>query len=159
MTDLQLVAKTQDFLFEYAACLDEERFEDWTALFDPDGCTYEILSRENHDLNLPAPIMGCYSYGMVKDRVHMLIKNTLTYRHMYMHRQVSNVRARRSEGGLIHATAGLVVHQSDEEGVSSIYMIARYRAQLKDTDGTFRIQKMGVIVDSFGIDTMLAVPL
>ena len=59
----------------------------------------------------------------------------------------------------IAANAGLVVYQSSEEGVSSLYMVARYRAVLEAQGESFRIRKMGVVVDSFGIDTMLAVPL
>jgi len=103
--------------------------------------------------------MGCYSHGMVCDRVAMLIKKTLTYRHMHLLRQVSNVRATRQDDGTIDARAALVVYQSDEEGVSSLYIVARYEASLVEAAGSFQIAQMRVVVDSFGIDTMLAVPL
>ena len=159
---MSLQARVQAFMFEYAACLDEERFDDWVALFDADDCTYEVLSRENRDLGLPAPIMGCYSHGMVCDRVAMLVKRVLTYRHNHLLRQVSNVRvwaAPGGEEGALTVRAGLVVYQSDPEGVSSLYMVARYEAQLADVGGRLLIQRMAVVVDSFGIDTMLAVPL
>ena len=162
MSDWHLQARIQAFMFEYAACLDEERFDDWVALFDADTCTYEVLSRENRDLGLPAPIMGCYSYGMVCDRVAMLVKGVLTYRHNHLLRQVGNVRVSAAPGGEANAVtvrAGLVVYQSDPEGVSSLYMVARYQAQLADVGGKLLIQRMAVVVDSFGIDTMLAVPL
>ena len=155
-----LQARVEAFLYEYAASLDEERFDDWVTLFDAAGCRYEVLSRENRDLGLPAPIMGCYSYGMVCDRVAMLVKGVLTYRHNKLLRQVSNVRVRREgEGGPLTVNAGLVVYQSDEEGVSSLYMVARYEIELLETGESFQIRRMAVVVDSFGIDTMLAVPL
>lgn len=163
MHDWVLPARIEAFLYEYAASLDEERFDDWVKLFDTAGCTYEVLSRENRDLGLPAPIMGCYSYGMVCDRVAMLVKGVLTYRHNHLLRQVSNVRvgsaaalARTDE---IAVRAGLVVYQSEEEGVSSLYMVARYELQLAQLAESFVIRRMAVVVDSFGIDTMLAVPL
>jgi len=163
MSDWALLARVQAFMVEYAACLDEQRFDDWVALFDPVVCTYEVLSRENRDLGLPAPIMGCYSHGMVCDRVAMLVKGVLTYRHNHLLRQVTNVRvspvAPGGEGGALTVRAGLVVYQSDPEGVSSLYMVARYEAQLADMGGTLLIRRMAVVVDSFGIDTMLAVPL
>ena len=162
MTDWSLQARVQAFLFEYAACLDEERFDDWVALFDANACTYEVLSRENRDLGLPAPIMGCYSHGMVCDRVAMLVKGVLTYRHNHLLRQVSNVRVEAAPGGeagALSVRAGLVVYQSDPEGVSSLYMVARYEARLAAVGDTLLIQRMAVVVDSFGIDTMLAVPL
>ena len=162
MSDWILQARVQAFMFEYAACLDEERFDDWVALFDAADCTYEVLSRENRDLGLPAPIMGCYSHGMVCDRVAMLVKGVLTYRHNHLLRQVSNVRVSAAPGGEANAVtvrAGLVVYQSDPEGVSSLYMVARYQARLADVNRKLLIQRMAVVVDSFGIDTMLAVPL
>lgn len=157
--DDALVRQVEQFLFDYAACLDEERFGEWPDFFATEPCVYEVLSRENVDLGLPLPIMGCFTHGMVKDRVAMLVKNTLTYRRMHLLRQVTNVRARREPDGTVAAQAALVVHQSSEEGVSSLYMVARYRAQLVASDGRLLIRRMGVIVDSFGIDTMLAVPL
>ncbi len=162
MIDWTMQARVEAFLYEYAASLDEERFDDWITLFDAAGCTYEVLSRENRDLGLPAPIMGCYSYGMVCDRVAMLVKGVLTYRHNHLLRQVGNVRVRGDAGNAgaeLSVRAGLVVYQSDEEGVSSLYMVARYEAQLTDIGGSFLIRRMAVAVDSFGIDTMLAVPL
>lgn len=159
MSDTVLAARVAQFLYDYAACLDEERFAEWPAYFIPEDCTYRVLSRENVDLGLPVPIMGCFSHGMVKDRVAMLVKETLTYRRMYLLRQVTNVRAVAASDGAIQATAGLTVFQSSEEGVSSLYMVARYDATMQAEGERFRIRRMDVVVDSFGIDTMLAVPL
>jgi len=158
MSDWELQARCQAFIHEYAASLDEERFDDWVALFDTEACTYEVLSRENRDLGLPAPIMGCYTHGMVRDRVAMLVKGVLTYRRDKLLRQVTNLRVQRDDG-LLRLKAGLVVYRSDEEGVSSLYMVARYEAEVAETAGRLLIRRMAVVVDSFGIDTMLAVPL
>ena len=158
-SDWELAARVQGFLNDYAAALDDERFDDWTALFDPEDCRYEVLSRENRDLGLALPIMGCYSHGMVRDRVAMLVKGVLTYRHWHLLRQVTNVRVRRTDDGGLEAQAALVVFQSSEEGVSSLYMVARYEARLAEVGGRLLVRRMAVVVDSFGIDTMLAVPL
>ena len=159
MSDWQMAARVEQFLYEYAACLDEERFDTWVAMFNPADCAYEVLSRENRDLGLPLPIMGCTTHGMIRDRVSMLAKGVLTYRRYHLLRQISNVRVRRIDAGSLLVNAGLVVHQSSEEGVSSLYMVARYEARLIDCGENFLIRRMSVIVDSFGIDTMLAVPL
>ena len=159
MNDWILDARVRSFLHDYAACLDEERFDEWLTLFDAADCVYEVLSRENRDLGLPAPIMSCYTYGMLCDRVAMLVKGVLTYRHNTLLRQVSNLRVGRDEHGDISVKAALVVFQSSEEGVSSLYMVARYEALLSEAAGSLRIRRMAVVVDSFGIDTMLAVPL
>jgi anthranilate 1,2-dioxygenase small subunit len=156
---IELDYAIRHFFHVYAENLDEERFDAWTGLFDPDQCTYEILSKENKDLGLPLPIMGCFTFGMIKDRVAMLAKGVLTYRRSRLLRQVSNVQASFTEDGHVLAKANLVVYQSSEEGVSSLYMVARYEATLVLVDKRTLVRKMAVIVESFGIDTMLAVPL
>jgi len=156
---LMLRLQVESFLYEYAALLDEERFAEWPSLFAENPCRYEVLSRENVDLGLPVPIMSCYSHGMVRDRVAMLVQGTLTYRKMRLLRQVSNVRAEAAADGSVIARAGITVFQSDEEGVSSLYIVGRYQAHLAQHSESFRITAMSVVVDSFGIDTMLAVPI
>lgn len=157
--DLALWLEVSQFLHTYADHLDHERFDQWVALFDADDCRYEVLSRENRDLGLSLPIMGCFSHGMVQDRVAMLAKGVLTYRRDQLLRQVSNVRVLSSTGSSTRVGANLVVYQSSEEGVSSLYMVARYELELVDKDHTLKIRRMAVVVESFGIDTMLAVPL
>jgi anthranilate 1,2-dioxygenase small subunit len=144
-------------LATYADHLDHERFAQWVDLFDPSDCGYEVLSRENRDLGLALPIMGCFSHGMIQDRVAMLAKGVLTYRRDKLLRQVSNVQLRTADG--LSASANLVVYQSSEEGVSSLYMVARYELELIEKTDALKIRRMAVVVDSFGIDTMLAVPL
>ena len=145
------------FLATYADHLDHERFAQWVDLFDPSDCRYEVLSRENRDLGLALPIMGCFSHGMIQDRVAMLAKGVLTYRRDKLLRQVSNVQLRSADG--LKASANLVVYHSSEEGVSSLYMVARYELELIEKADALKIRRMAVVVDSFGIDTMLAVPL
>jgi anthranilate 1,2-dioxygenase small subunit len=158
--DWALWLEVSQFLHGYADHLDHERFADWVALFDADDCRYEVLSRENRDLGLNLPIMGCFSHGMVQDRVAMLAKGVLTYRRDRLLRQVSNVQiVPGSSATAVSARANLVVYQSSEEGVSSLYMVARYELELVEKADALKIRRMAVVADSFGIDTMLAVPL
>jgi len=157
MTDLHRTI--EDFLFDYAECLDDRRYQDWPDFFDPIECRYEVLSRENADLGLPAPIMSCYSHGMLVDRVTMLVKKTLTYRPMYLRHQITNLRVRPGSAATITARANLTVLQSDVEGVSSLYMVGRYEDEILITAGQPKLRRKSVILDSFGVDTMLAVPL
>ena len=153
------IEAARSFFNVYAELLDAEQFDAWTALFDTQACTYRVLSRENQDLGLPLPIMGCFSHGMVRDRVAMLAKGVLTYRRDRLLRQVTNVQCQPLSESMVQARANLVVYQSSEEGVSRLYMVARYRAVLRPSGENWRIKSMDVVVDSFGIDTMLAVPL
>jgi len=48
---------------------------------------------------------------------------------------------------------------SDLEGNSSIYIVGCYDDTMLEIDGQLKLRKRLVIVDSFSIDNMLAVPL
>lgn len=160
MKDHGLSVCVADFYYACADALNYERFAQWPEFFADEGpCDYPIVSRENHELNLPAPIMGCYTHGMVKDRVAMLIKGALTYRHIHFRHFITNVRAQSLADGAVAASANLLVMQSDHEGNSSTYMVGRYEDELLPHGESFRFRKRLVIVDSFNIDTALAVPL
>jgi anthranilate 1,2-dioxygenase small subunit len=156
---IPLQERVERFNFDYADALNQRRFGEWPEFFAADDCDYRVVSRENHDAELPAPLLGCYTPGMVKDRVEMLIKGTLTYRQMYLRHYITNVRTEKTADGSIRASANLLVMQSDLEGNSSIYMVGRYEDVLAEIDGELKLRKRLVIVDSFSIDNMLAVPL
>jgi len=145
--------------YDYADTLNQRRYAEWPDFFAQDRCDYRVVSRENHDAGLPAPLMGCYSHGMIKDRVTMLVKETLTYRKMYLRHAITNVRADQDADGSIAASANFTVMQSDPEGNASLYMVGCYRDRIEPLDGQLRFRSRLVIVDSFSIDTMLAVPL
>jgi len=159
MVTPELQQRVERFLYDYADCLDGERFADWPAFFDAADCQYLVLSRENVDRGLPVPIMSAWSHGMVTDRVMMLVKETLTWRHMRFRHQVGNIRIDEAADGLLAVRANFLVHQSDEDGVPSLFMVGQYDAILACAGAGFRIRKMAATVDSFGIDNMLAVPL
>ena len=110
--DLNLWMQVCQFFYRYADLLDREQFDSWVELFDRDSCRYEVLSRENRDLGLSLPIMGCFSHGMVQDRVAMLAKGVLTYRRDKLLRQVSNVQVLSNTDTSVQANAHLVVYQS-----------------------------------------------
>lgn len=156
---LNLKQRVERFLFDYAATLNQRRYAEWPGYFVEEGCDYRIVSRENHDAGLPAPLMGCYSHGMVKDRVAMLVKETLTYRDVNLRHFITNVRVDVAADGRLLAEANFMVTQSDNEGNSSLYMVGRYEDELLDLGQRLMLKKRLVVLDSFSIDNMLAVPL
>ena len=142
----------------YAACLDEERFAEWPDFFLPGDSDYRIVSRENEDAGLPAPLMGAYTHGMIRDRVAMLVKRTLTYRRTYQRRFVTNLRVER-DGATIRARSNLLVLQSDLEGNPSIYMVGRCHDEWVEHGGALLLGRRKVIIDSFCVDNLIAIPL
>lgn len=159
MVSPDLQQRVERFLYDYADCLDAERFAEFPSFFDEAGCEYLVLSRENLDQGLPLPIMSAFSHGMVTDRVMMLVKETLTWRRMRFRHQVGNVRVDEAAGALLAVRANFTVHQSDNDGVPSLYMVGYYDATLVRIGDALKLRRMHAVVDSFGVDNMLAMPL
>jgi anthranilate 1,2-dioxygenase small subunit len=78
---------------------------------------------------------------------------------MYSKHFITNVRIHREEGDAIHAMANGLMIQTDLEGISSLHMVGTYQDVFEISDSGFAIKDRRVIVDSFGIDNMLAVPV
>jgi anthranilate 1,2-dioxygenase small subunit len=156
---MELQRRVERLLFDYADDLDQTRFDKWPAYFAEDECDYRVVSRENHDAGLPAPLMGCYTHGMVKDRVAMLIAKSLTYQKTYQRRYVSNVRVDQAPDRSLTAWSNLLVMQCDLEGNPSTYMVGRQEDTLIEIGAELKFRRRLVIVDSFSIDNVLAVPL
>ena len=158
MNKIELQLKVESFLFDYADCLNEKRYEDFPSFFKEDNCHYEVQSKENEDLGLTTPIMGCYSHGMIRDRVAQLVDNTLTYRRLNLRHFISNIRINH-ENPKINLNANFQVMQSDLEGVSELYLVGRYEDILILDHGELKFISKRAILDSFAIPNMLAVPV
>jgi anthranilate 1,2-dioxygenase small subunit len=153
-----LISDIEQFNFACAHVLNAEKFSEWPSFFAPQ-CTYQVLSRENVEQGLPAPLMSCYSHGMVEDRVAMLVKGTLTFRRMYLKHFISNTQIVSQDASGTRARANVMVMQSTLEGVSSVYVVGTYDDHFIELDGKLLLSSRTVVLDSFGIDTMLAVPI
>jgi len=146
-----------DLYSDYAACLDDRRFEEWPGFFC-EICHYEVQSRENRDLGLPGALIFCDSRGAVEDRVAVL-RDTLTYPFLHIRHLIANVRIRAAADGAFAAVASYLVLHSTEEGETRIYSTGRYEDEIVfEADGP-RFRKKIVVADTFAIDNLLAVPL
>jgi anthranilate 1,2-dioxygenase small subunit len=154
----ELHLSVERFLFDYAACLNEKRYEEFPAFFKEDDCYYEVQSKENEDLGLTVPIMGCYSHGMIRDRVAQLVDNTLTYRRLNLRHFISNIRIDDGKPE-INVNANFQVMQSDLEGVSKLYLVGRYKDKLILDQNQLKLVSKRAILDSFSVPNMLAVPV
>ena len=158
MNKIELQLKVERFLFDYADCLNEKRYEDFPSFFKEDECHYEVQSKENEGLGLTTPIMGCYSHGMIRDRVAQLVDNTLTYRRLNLRHFISNIRIDDGKSE-INLNANFQVMQSDLEGVSELYLVGRYEDKLILDHDELKLISKRAILDSFSVPNMLAVPV
>src|SRR5262249_21009640 len=66
--DLALRLRVDALYAEYAQVIDDDRLEEWPALFAENG-KYRVTTRENHGKGLALAIMYCDGRGMMSDRI------------------------------------------------------------------------------------------
>lgn len=109
---------------DYAAALDDKRFDDWPGFFTEDG-RYQVQARENFDRGLPLSLMALESRGMMKDRVYG-ITQTIYHGPYYTRHVVGPARVLGEEGGVIRAEASYAVFRTKPGNVSEVYNVGRY---------------------------------
>ncbi len=141
----------------YVATIDNDRLEDWPALFVED-CLYEIKARENEELGLPAPLMYCDGAAMLRDRVlslrHANIYEKPAYRHM-----VSGLEVEQLDAGTVAMSSNYLVINTTQEGDSTVYQAGRYLDRVVRTPEGWRFKSKRAIYDTLRVQTLLAYPI
>lgn len=146
-----------DLLAEYGLALDQDRLDDWAALFT-DDCDYRVISRENEEQGLPNIMMWCDNRDMLLDRIE-------SYRHvneynLHWDRHVIGPPRHFGEvDGLWRVEAAYSAFQTDLEGTSRLFSVGRYRFELRIDAGVAKIRSVVVVADTGLIPTLLATPL
>lgn len=154
--DLLLRLELMSLQDRYVAAIDNDRIEEWPGFFTED-CLYEIVSRENEEAGLPAPLIHCDSAGMIRDRVlslrHANIYEKPAYRHM-----LSGMEWR-EEGEEYAVSTSYVVVNTSIEGESTIYQAGRYLDRVVRTEQGLRFREKRCIYDTLRVQTLLAFPI
>ena len=154
---IALRLEVEDLYSEYCAALDEERYEDWAALFT-EACLYRIVPRDNHDRGLPLAVMHCESRLMLQDRV-VAIRETAYYAPRYLRHIVSGIRVDAAPDGGIGGLANYLVLQTLREQPTTLFNAGRYRDVIVRDDGKLRFRERLCIFDSIVVPNSLIVPL
>jgi anthranilate 1,2-dioxygenase small subunit len=150
-------AALRAWLADYAAGLDADDLEAWPDYFLDDGI-YRVVSRENEMLGLPAPLVYYYSRGMMQDRVTAL-REALTYEFVFTRHIVSAARLCETVDGDVSSRSTFAIYQSTEEGLSRLFCVGEYQDVIAMTAAGPKFRERRVIVDTFGIQNLIAVPL
>src|SRR5258708_38200183 len=97
--EIELRLNVSDLYASYSACLDAGRFDDWPEFFTED-CRYRVVSRENHDRNLPLGTMDLQSRGALLDRVYA-VQSTLFHAPYYQRHIIGPARILGRDGATI----------------------------------------------------------
>lgn len=142
---------------DYAACLDEERFEEWPDFFT-ERCLYKIVPRENFERGLPLATWLCESRGYLLDRV-VAIRKTAVYAPRYVRRMVSGIRALGWTDGLLEARANYAAFETLVDGETRVFNVGNSRDKLAVADGRLRFQERICVFDSLLVPNSLIFPL
>jgi salicylate 5-hydroxylase small subunit len=154
-TDLRMAIA--DLNAEYAACLDDRRFDAWPELFT-DDCVYKLQPRENHDRGLPLATMAFESKGMLKDRIYAV---TQTLFHIpYATRHVVGWPVVKVDAdGEIRAEANYMVIRVRENELPEVFSAGRYVDRIVAVDGRLRYKERLAIFDSALIPNSIIYPI
>ena len=155
--EMRLYFRIERLFAAYCACLDEDRLEDWPALFVDDG-VYRMVSRENHAHGFPIPLLLLEGRGMLLDRVHSLRHANIYQAHRYRHAQ-SGLCVTAQRDGVVSVSSSYIVVQTLGEGFTEVYQAGSYYDELLDTAEGLRFRQRLVVYDTARVKTLLATPI
>jgi 3-phenylpropionate/cinnamic acid dioxygenase small subunit len=157
MSAAELLFRVAALNAAYAACIDDDRLEDWPEFF-VDGCLYKITSAENLRDGNEAGIVYADSRAMLADRVLALRRANIYERQTYRHIVGMPLITGSPENDTAVETPFLVV-RTMRHGRMDLFATGRYRDRLHDEAGVLRFAERVVICDSSHFDTLVAIPL
>jgi anthranilate 1,2-dioxygenase small subunit len=157
MEDLMMRLELLSLQDRYVATLDNDRLEEWPALFT-DDCLYEIVSKENEDLDLPAPVIYCDNVRMLRDRV-VALRNAIIYEKPAYRHCLSGMAWRQVDDGSYIVETSYVVVNTSQEGESTVYQAGHYIDKVVRTPDGLRFRSKRCIYDTLRVQTLLAFPI
>jgi anthranilate 1,2-dioxygenase small subunit len=153
---MELRAIVESLHARYAHAIDDDRLEDWPALFTEDG-KYRIATAENEARGLPLPVLSCDSRAMLRDRVqslrHANIYEPQSYRHI-----ISSIVLEKLDEKRVKSVASFLVIRIMQDGATMVFASGRYLDRIVLTPEPLYEERV-VVCDSRRFDTLLAIPL
>ena len=149
--------RIEDFIFDCAHCIDDDRLEEWPSYFTED-CRYTIIDRESFGRAMPVGIMTCDSRGMLEDRIRALREANIYEPHYYRH-LISGIRIRGVEGNVYSVQSSYAVIRTMQEGDISVFSSGKILDKIVISDDSLQFQERIVVCDSSRIDTLIVIPI
>jgi salicylate 5-hydroxylase small subunit len=154
---LLLAAEVDRLNADYAAALDERRFDDWPGFF-LDDARYTVQGRENFDRGLPLALIALESKGMMKDRVYG-VTQTIYHGPYYTRHVIGPARIVASEGTRISAQANYAVFRTRPGETTEVYNVGRYIDEIERTEAGLRFASRLCVYDSELVLNSLIYPI
>ncbi len=157
MNDLMIRLELSALQDRYVSIIDNDRMEEWPTLFT-DDCLYQIISKENEDLGLPAPIMHCDNARMLRDRVVALRNANIFEQPVYRH-CLSGLEWTGDGADGYRCQTSYVVINTSAAGESSVFQAGRYLDHVVRTPDGLRFKSKRCVYDTSRVQTLLAYPI
>ncbi len=155
--DIELQLTVENLLARYVHALDDDRLEEWPDFFVEHG-RYRITTAENLERNLPLPIIYADSRAMLRDRVSALRHANIYEAQRYRH-AVSSTLVERLDARTARAASNFQVVRIMHTGESVLFASGRYLDRIRVDGEHPQFEEKTVVLDSRGVDTLLAIPL
>ncbi|MEO7760344.1 MAG: aromatic-ring-hydroxylating dioxygenase subunit beta [Casimicrobiaceae bacterium] len=153
----ELRVAVADLNAEYAACLDDRRFDEWPDLFT-DDCVYRLQPRENYDRGLPLATMACESKGMLKDRIFAATQTLFHIPYSTRH-IVGWPRVALGNDGHIEAESNYTVVRVRENELPELFSAGRYIDRIVRVEGQLKFRQRLCIFDNALIANSIIYPI
>lgn len=147
----------EDVMREYAACIDDGRYEEWPDFFT-DECRYQIISRASHERGHVVGLYSCESKGMLRDRILCLRETSIYEPQCYRH-LIGGTRIIHIDGLICRAETGFAVIRTSQDGAMSIFIAGKYVDTVTFSNDAPRFQEKLVLTDSTRVEVHLAAPI
>jgi anthranilate 1,2-dioxygenase small subunit len=154
--DSSIQRRIEDLHARYSHALDDDRLEEWPALFTEHG-VYRIATAENQARGLPLPVLSCSSRAMMHDRIQSLRHANLYEPQRYRH-MVSSVLIREMDKTRVSSVANFLVIRIMQDGGSTLFASGKYLDRILLAPEP-KYEERVVVCDSRRFDTLLAIPL
>ena len=142
---------------DYAAALDEARYDDWIDLF-ADDCRYTLQPRENFERGLPLATLAFESKGMLRDRIYGITR-TLFHAPYYQRHVVGAPVIRSIAEGRITCEANYAVFRTKLSDASTVFNVGRYLDQVVKTPAGMKFASRECIYDTEMVPNSIIYPI
>jgi 3-phenylpropionate/cinnamic acid dioxygenase small subunit len=150
-----------ELLYREALYLDEQRWDEWLALYTDDALLWMPAWTGTHELttspDTQLSLIYCEGRARLEDRVwrirsHMSVASDPLPRTVH---NVTNVLVLDERDGALDVRASWTVHLYDTVRVRQDVFFGRYRYELRTAEGALRIARKTIVLANDRIPTML----
>jgi salicylate 5-hydroxylase small subunit len=155
--DSHTLQQIADFYAAYAACIDDGRLQEWPDFFSEDAW-YRVVSRENHDRDLPLSTLSLKGRPMMKDRIYG-VESTIFHAPYYQRHVLSLPRIVDHQDGTFDVEMNYCVFRIKRDFAADIFSVGRYLDRLIEFDGKLYFSQKFCIFDNDTIPNSLIYPI